>query len=411
VSLLAFPPMNTNLPQPALNEVGVIALVPDVWSEYRQPRHQILVRLARYFQVVWVDRPPGRKDIWEWLVHRQSNTDQTTLPGAFQIYRPGLLFPCVGRPAWLGRWTSEQRLRRAHRSLLARGCSQIVLYLWRPEFAEAVNQVPHQLSCYHIDDEYSFSPVETGMNPAEVHLIRSVGQVFIHSPALMEKKGSLNSNTEFVPNGVDYQDYATPVPEPEELRTIPHPRIGYIGVLKRMLNWPLLLELSGRHPEWSFVFVGLIAPHSEIQGVLAELSRRRNVHMLGAKPFSALAAYAQHFDVCIMPYRRDGYTKYIYPLKLHEYLASGRPVVGTPIPSVEAFEGAVLLADGSEEWSRAIARALSPAENNPASCEARRHTARMHDWDLLAERIAATMAKRLGHSLPHSHTVLDAALR
>jgi glycosyltransferase involved in cell wall biosynthesis len=285
------------------------------------------------------------------------------------------------------------------------------LYLWRPEFAQAISQVPHQLSCYHIDDEYSFSPIEVALDPSEIHLIQSVGQVFIHSPAMMEKKGRFNSNTEFVPNGVDYRDYTTPMPEPADLGPISHPRIGYSGNLKRMLNWPLMLELSGRHPEWSFVFVGQIAPHTEIRGVLAELSRRSNVHMLGAKPVGALPAYAQHFDVCIMPYRRDDYTKYIYPLKLHEYLASGRPVVGTPLPSIEAFDGAVILANSSEEWSRAITRGLSPAENTPARCEARRHTASLHDWDLLVERIAATIAKRLGYSLPHGPKVLDAALR
>ena len=403
--------MNTSLPQPALNEVGIIALVPDHWSAQWQARHQIASRLARYFQVLWMDCPPSRQEILPRLLQRRPDEDQSTLPAGFQIYRPGPMFPRLGGPAALGRWTSQQRLRRAHRRLVARGCSQIVLYLWRPEFAQAISQVPHQLSCYHIDDEYSFSPIEVALDPSEIHLIQSVGQVFIHSPAMMEKKGRFNCNTEFVPNGVDYRDYTTPMPEPEDLGPISHPRIGYSGNLKRMLNWPLMLELSGRHPEWSFVFVGQIAPHTEIRGVLAELSRRPNVHMLGAKPVGALPAYAQHFDICIMPYRRDDYTKYIYPLKLHEYLASGRPVVGTPLPSIEAFDGAVILANSSEEWSRAITRGLSPAENTPARCEARRHTASLHDWDLLVERIAATIAKRLGYSLPHGPQVLDATLR
>lgn len=402
--------MNTNLPQPALNEVGVIALVPDRWSAEWQARHHIASRLARYFHVVWVDYPLRRQEILPWLVTRPSAPDQTGLPAAFHIYQPGPWLPRLGRPGWLGRLTSRQRLQEAHRLLVARGCSQIILYLWRPEFRQALDQVPHQLSCYHIDDEYSFSPTEVALDPAEVGLIQSVGQVFIHSSAMMEKKGKFNSNTEFVPNGVDYENYATPAPEPAELRAIPHPRIGYLGTLKRMLNWPLLLELSGRHPEWSFIFVGEIAPHPEIQGVLAELGRRRNVHMLAAKPSRALAAYGQHCDVLIMPYRLDNYTKYIYPLKLHEYLASGRPVVGAHVPSIEAFEGTVLLANGSEEWSRAIDSALEPAENSATRCKVRRRTARMHDWDLLVERIATVLAKRLGHSLPHSHAILDSAL-
>lgn len=45
-----------------------------------------------------------------------------------------------------------------------------------------------------------------------------------------------------------------------------------------------------------------------------------------------------------MPYRVNDYTKYIYPMKLHEYLAGGRPTVGSRIRSLEDFAGIVDLA-------------------------------------------------------------------
>jgi hypothetical protein len=192
--------MNTNPRPPVLGEVGVIAVVPDRWSAAWQARHQIATRLARYFQVVWVDYPLVWREALRWAAQRQPAEAQVELADGFQIYRPGRSLPNLGRPAWLGRWTSRQRLRRAYNLLRGRGCSQIVLYLWRYEFADAINQVPHHLSCYHIDDEYSFSSVEVGLDPVEVGLIRSVGQVFIHSSVMMEKKGKLNSNIEFVPN-------------------------------------------------------------------------------------------------------------------------------------------------------------------------------------------------------------------
>ena len=67
----------------------------------------------------------------------------------------------------------------------------------------------------------------------------------------------------------------------------------------------------------------------ELLSVLAELEEQPNVHFLGAKTPEELVGYPAHFDACIMPYRMDDYTKYIYPLKLHEYLASGRPVVAS----------------------------------------------------------------------------------
>ncbi len=89
------------------------------------------------------------------------------------------------------------------------------------------------------------------------------------------------------------------------------------------------------------------------------LSSHHNVFFLGAKASAEMPPYAQHFDVCIMPYRKDGYTKFIYPLKLHEYLAAGRPTVGTSIRSLQDFANVISLADTYGEWSTAIAEGLN----------------------------------------------------
>ena len=385
--------------RPFFPEVGVLALVPDRWEPRWQARHHIVTRLARYFQIVWMENAPS----WRALFSGRGSAARSPYPPvepSLQIYVPGLHLPEFGRPAWLANLTSRERLRRARNLLLRRGCKEVVLYAWRPQFAHVLNQVPHDLSCYHIDDEYSFSSVEQELDPLEVRLIRSVGQVFIHSTAMMEKKGRLNPNTELVPNGVDYWKYATPVQEPGDLRAVPHPRIGYAGNLKRMLDWPLLLELSSRHPEWSFVFLGHVDAHPEITAMLGDLSRRPNVYMLGEKPTEAVSGYVQHLDVCIMPYRIDDYTKYIYPLKLHEYLASGRPVVGSRIRSLQNFESVVLLAATPEEWSSEIAHALAAPANSPQLRQARQNMAQAHDWDILVGRIARVIVHRLGIQAP-----------
>ena len=396
--------------QAVSSEVGVIALVPDQWGPQWQPRHQVLSRLAGYFQVVWVNCPHGWRDSFSAVQQRlaPSAIYPTTIE-ALQIYQPELWLPLLGRPAWLARFTSQQRLKRARDLLRARGCTRFVLYIWRPEFASAVMDIQHDLSIYHVDDEYSFSPSEVEISVSERRLLESVGQVFIHSRALMRKKGEFNTNTEFVPNGVDYKLHATPVPEPEDLLNIPRPRIGYVGFLKRMLNWPLLLDLSMRHPQWSFVFVGPKRPHPEIEGMLGQMSLRPNVHFLGGKPTASLGGYPQHFDVCTMPYRLDDYTKYIYPLKMHEYLASGRPVVSAPICSVEEFSHVVDIARQDEDWSNLIERALSGEENAPARRANRQRVAREHDWEVLVAQIARAIAERFDIPLPTSRVSPEAA--
>src|SRR5262249_38122466 len=91
----------------------------------------------------------------------------------------------------------------------------------------------------------------------------------------------------------------------------------------------------------------------------------------------------------------NDYTKYIYPMKLHEYLASGRPTVGTPIASLEPFADVVFLATGVHEWRLALTRALEPSTSSPERCAGRQAVARAHAWDLLVEPVAGTMVGRL----------------
>jgi glycosyltransferase involved in cell wall biosynthesis len=258
--------------------------------------------------------------------------------------------------------------------------------------------IDHDLSCYYINDEYTFSAIEQPIDQREARLILGVDHVFIHSPALLEKKGKLNPRTTFIPNGVDYNAFATPCGEPADLQCIPHPRIGYVGRIKEQLDLVLLTDLARRHQEWSFVFVG---PHDGIGNRLRELqqlSALSNVYLLGSKSVSLLPAYTQNLDVCMLCYELNGYTKFIYPLKLHEYLASGRPVVGSPIRSLQDFAHVITLASTPDEWSQAIQNSLSPDACSAEQVEARRRIARRYDWDRLVARIAQTLCGGLGSS-------------
>jgi glycosyltransferase involved in cell wall biosynthesis len=302
------------------------------------------------------------------------------------------------------------RIRRAHALLSRMGCRLYVLYVWRCEFDQAVTASTFDLTCYHIDDDYSFSDSDQPVTDREARLLASVGQVFVHSPGLLQKHGHMNPHVAFVPNGVDYQAYSRPVPIPVDLARIPAPRIGYTGFIKKQLDWPLLMALVQDHPEWSFVFVGPRSTHREIEEPIRMLQQRPNVHFLGPKPPTELPAYAQHFSVCIMPYRHTAYTGYIYPLKLHEYLATGQPVVGTSIRSLREFAHVVRLADEPKDWSAALRQSLHVSANNVAQRAARQEVARRHDWDALVERIAQTMLGRLETKLPGRSFSTDMAL-
>ena len=381
--------------QPLLNDVGILALVPDQWGPRWMVRHHIMARLGRYFHMVWVNPAHHWRESFKATSAASPPSEADQYPG-FVEYRPERWLPDFYRPAWLAKFLLRQRLLNASQMLRDRGCRKIILYLWRPEFAPVLQTIPFELSCYHLEDEYSFSRVEKLIDPVEAKLLAEVDQVFILSPALYEKKGKLNPHTHYLPGAVDFAAYSQPLPEPKDLAAIPHPRIGYVGSLKWQIDWNLMLKLTSAHPEWSFVLVGPMSPHPEIDAALNELKGRANVHFLGGKPSTEMMVYPQHFDVCIMPYGDNDYTKYIYPLKLHEYLAGGKPLVGTPIATLAPLGDVVLLPRTAEEWSSAIQQALNPAENTPQRQAARQNFAKEHDWWILVRKISETLAQQLG---------------
>jgi glycosyltransferase involved in cell wall biosynthesis len=391
-----------NNKSPYFPDIGVVGLVPESWGGPWMPRHHVLTRLSDYFNVVWVS--PARP--WRNMFSREAgfkawqNDPERTCYHGFTLYKPKKWLPKFYGSHVLHRLTERQRRRQIAHILHEKGCRKTILYLWRPEFEEALDLYGFDLSCYHIDDEYTFSDVEKPVSDIEARVIKRVDQVFIHSHALMEKKGLYNRNTMFLPNGVNYKEYATPRDEPDDMRSIPHPRVGYIGLIKKQMDIALLVHLARVHAEWSFVLVGPYGNLNGVEHLIKELDRMSNVHFLGGKPIEKLPAYAQHMDVLTLCYDCNGYTEYIYPMKLHEYLACGRPVVGSPIRSLLEFSHVVSIARTPEEWSLALNRAISPDAVSADRVTERKRVAGKYDWDGLVQRIAHTMCERLGSEFP-----------
>ncbi len=377
-------------------DIGVIALVPDRWTDICMSRHQMISRLASHFPVVWVDPP----DTWrEFLTSRGDRLlrgDEWSTPvSGLDVLTPGWRHPVVYSPDWLRRMTLRSRLKVARARLLNRGADRIVLYLWRDEFEEAIDLVQHDLCVYHVDDEYTFSEMDLPNSARETRLLTRADVVIVHSTALLAKKAPLSRCAHLVPNGVDFEAYTTPRAEPADLAAVPRPRIGYVGVIKKQLDLGLLGRIARARPGYSFVLVGPVLNVTGKEQDVAVLRELGNVHWLGEKPYRDLPAYVQHLDVTLMCYEVNGYTKYIYPLKVHEYLAAGRPVVSSRIDSMLPYANQITLAQTDQDWLAGIDAALSPETQAEALISVRRSIARKHDWCALAARVAAIFSERL----------------
>ena len=391
---------------PLFPDVGIIGLVPDYWGlSVWQPRHHVLTRLSRYFQVLWVDPALGWRDFWlPGKPQPKGDLNGMAKPPGFSVYPSTRWTPGVFRPEFAASALRRLRLHEARQRLKRLGCKKIILYIWRPEFRHALDEVDADVVCYHIDDEYTFSDSDLAIPPEELDLLIQSDCVIVHSRELANKKGFLNPNMSLVPNGVDFEMYSAAHPEPDDMKNIPHPRAGYVGVIKKQLDLQLLLDLAGRHSELSFVCVGPYGQLGDGVPLVDAMKRLPNVHFLGRKPIAQLPAYMRHLDVCLLPYVRNDYTRYIFPMKLHEYLATGRPVIGTPIASLQEFGQVIQLATSREEWSAALARATSPEAMAAPRVRERKALAREYDWNLLVANIASGLCSHLGatYDLPRA---------
>lgn len=377
---------------------GFIALVPHEWNDQWLGRAQVMSRIAKRFHVVWCG-PPHE---WRAIPQRARSGPSIQQPLAdlpmLHTYRPEPWLPRLYRPRTLASRLLQRRLENARSVLERQGCTHIVLSIWHPQYASVLDLVDHDMSMYHINDEYSFARVQQPISTEERTLMADVDEVFIHSPAVMARKGPLCSSATLTPNGVDFDAFAAPRPIPEDLAAIPSPRIGYSGFLKMQLDWDLLFDIAQQNPQWSFVFVGRALDQPGLAETLARLDTRPNVHLLGAKSSRELAAYPQHFDVCMLPYCVDDYTKYIDPLKLSEYLASGRPAVGSPIVPLQEVSNLVALAGTPAEWRHAISTSLGSAANAPEERARRQSWARARTWDTLVDTILSKVEHHLGEA-------------
>jgi UDP-galactopyranose mutase len=185
-----------------------------------------------------------------------------------------------------------------------------------------------------------------------------------------------------------------PRPDPADQAAIPHPRLGFFGVLDERMDLDLLAGLAAARPDWQLVLIGPVAKIEE-----ADLPRPPNVHYLGMKSYDELPEYLAGWDVALLPFALNDATRFISPTKTPEYLAAGKPVVSTPIRDVVrpyGEAGLVHVAATAEEFVAAVEAALA----EPAGPRLERVDAFLADtswertWARMAELIAGAIAAR-----------------
>ncbi len=214
---------------------------------------------------------------------------------------------------------------------------------------------------YDCMDELSgFKGAPPELIERERQLFAEADVVFTGGRSLFEAKQKQHRNVHAFPSSIDTAHFgkargiSEDIPQQEN---IPHPRIGFVGVIDERMDVPMVTQIAELRPNWQFVMVGPVVKIDE-----ATLPRTENIHYLGQQTYNDLPGILAGWDVAMMPFALNDSTRYISPTKTPEYLAAGLPVVSTPITDVVTPYGdmnLVRIASTPEQFVEAIENAMS----------------------------------------------------
>jgi len=272
----------------------------------------------------------------------------------------------------------------------------VLTFLPTPLARSLLRELQPELTIYYcIDNFASSSSGAAQVTRSENALFREADLVFVTSEALRARAAQFSSNVHVFPFAVNYDAFervrTDPDSVPDDVRSLPHPIVGYVGGIHRWVDQALLARTAERLPHTTFALVG------PVQTDVSTLEACANVRLLGARPHADVPRYIKGFDVALIPYESSEYTASVYPTKLNEYLAMGVPVVSTDLPEVRRFNddhgNIVAVATGAEAFVRAIDDAVA---DQSANAVARRvEVARENSWERRIARMSAVIEAAL----------------
>ena len=278
-----------------------------------------------------------------------------------------------------------------------RGLTNPILWIAIPTAIDVVGRLNESLVIYHVSDKYVANTMDHATDPEFIRklhdqAIDAADLIFYSSRKLLSEATRGREKSFLLEQAVDFDHWSRisrgEVSVAEAVERIPHPRIGYFGAIEPwLIDQDLIKSASRERPDWNWIFIG-----NKSRGL--EIEDFANVHFLPPVSYQDLPSYAAGFDVCVLPWNTEvEFTSYGSAIKVREYLASGKPVVISPLPEYESMGDVLRIARSRDQFIEMVEDALR--ESDVAQVRARQDAVRDGTWDARAEWVSELIEKAL----------------
>ncbi len=277
------------------------------------------------------------------------------------------------------------------------GLSSPILWIAIPTAADMMGQFDERLVIYQVSDKYDANMMDHATDQATIRrlhdrAIDNADLVFYSGQKLLAEAEHGCEHSFLLEQAVDFEHWspvgAGNLKVAEAIARIPRPRLGYFGAIEPWLvDQDLIKRAARERPGWQWIFIG-----NKSRGV--EIETLRNTHFLPPVPYQQLPRYAAGFDVCVLPWdTAHSFTSYGSAIKVREYLATGLPVVISPLPEYEPMSKVLRIARNHDDWFRLVEEALR--ESDPAAARDRQAAVSNGTWDARAEFVSGLIESAL----------------
>jgi glycosyltransferase involved in cell wall biosynthesis len=300
----------------------------------------------------------------------------------------------------------SQSARALNRKLLAaqigwlarrEGFFRPILWIAIPTATDMIGELDERLVIYHVSDKYDANSMDHATDQATIaklhnRAIDNADLIFYSGQKLLAEAERGRERSFLLEQAVDFEHWSRAgsgeLEVAPDVAQIPRPRLGYFGAIEPwLIDQELIKQAAREHPDWQWVFIGNLS-----RGV--EIASLPNTHFLPAVAYDRLPSYAAGFDVCVLPWETEqAFTSYGSAIKVREYLATGKPVVISPLPEYEAMGSVLRIARSRGDFLRLVQDAL--VEDDGAAAQKRQEAVKAGTWDARAQWVSNIIEKAL----------------